>query len=60
MVDPGEQIIITFTNVRPPVGGEWVPISKFSLLAPWLSLGSVTALITVSFVYVKRKKKQMG
>jgi hypothetical protein len=46
--------------VAPPVGGEWVPINKSALLAPWMSLGSVTVLLTASFVYVKRKKKQMN
>jgi len=61
MVDPNEQIIITFTSVKPgPVGGEWVPMSISSLLAPLWSFGFVTALMTVSFVYVKRKKKQIG
>lgn len=43
-----------------PVGGEWIPTNKSALLAPWISLGSVTVLITASFVYVKRKKKQMN
>ena len=44
----------------PPVGGKWIPINKSALLAPWIGLGSVTALLTASFVYVKRKKRQMS
>ena len=42
----------------PPVGGEWVPINKIRLLAPWISLVSLMTVVTVSFVYVERKKKQ--
>ncbi len=59
-IDSGETVTVTFTNVRMPVGGEWVPVSKFSWLTSLISLGSVIAVITTSFVYVKRKKKQMS
>ncbi len=41
-----------------PVGGEWVPIDKSQLLAPWISLVSLMTVITVSFVYVRRKRQQ--
>jgi parallel beta-helix repeat protein len=41
-----------------PVGGEWIPIDKFQLLAPWITLASLTIAVTVSFVYVKHRKKQ--
>jgi hypothetical protein len=42
----------------PPVGGVWVPINKFQLLAPWVGLASVITLAAVSIVYVKHRKKQ--
>lgn len=44
---------------RKPVGGVWVPINKFQLLAPWITLASSITVAAVSIVYVKyRKKKQ--
>lgn len=44
----------------PPVGGVWVPIDKFELLAPWITLASflIVPTIAVSIVYVKHRKKQ--
>ncbi len=42
----------------PPVGGEWVPIDKLQLLAPWISLISLMTLLVTSFVYIKRKRRQ--
>jgi len=44
--------------LAPPVGGVWIPISKFELLRPWVSLASLIALVAVSVVYVKHKKKK--
>jgi parallel beta-helix repeat protein len=44
----------------PPVGGLWVPINKFQLLAPWIGLASVITLAAVSIVYVKHRKKQQS
>jgi hypothetical protein len=44
----------------PPVGGEWVPINRSALLVPWISLASLMTIVTVSFVYVERKKRQQG
>lgn len=41
-----------------PVGGVWVPINKFDLLAPWVTLASLMTVATVSVVYIKHKKKQ--
>lgn len=43
-----------------PVGGVWVPINKFNLLAPWIGLASllITSVAGVSIVYVKRRKNQ--
>jgi len=43
---------------RTPVGGEWVPIDKLQLLAPYVGSVSLTLAIAVSFVYVKRRRKQ--
>jgi hypothetical protein len=43
-----------------PVGGVWVPINKFELLAPWISLVSLMAVAAASIVYVKHRKKQQN
>jgi hypothetical protein len=43
-----------------PVGGEWVPIDKLKLLAPWISSVSLMMVLAASFVYVKHKKKQQN
>lgn len=44
-----------------PVGGSWVPINKFELLAPWITLAlSITVGIAASIVYVKHKNKQQN
>jgi len=42
----------------PPVGGEWVPIDKLRLSAPLIIVTSLMAVLTASFVYVKRKRLQ--
>ena len=44
----------------PPVGGTWVPINKFDLVAPWIGLASLIAVATASTVYIKHKKKQQN
>lgn len=44
----------------PPVGGFWVPMNKFELLAPWITLASSVAVAAASVVYVKRRKKQQN
>ena len=41
----------------PPVGGVWVPINKFELIAPWIGLASLITVAAVSIVYVKYRKK---
>jgi parallel beta-helix repeat protein len=46
------------SSPTPPVGGEWIPIDRLQLLAPWISLVSLMTAVTASFVYVRRKKKQ--
>jgi uncharacterized repeat protein (TIGR02543 family) len=50
-------VTATFTE-NPPVGGEWVPIDKLRLLAPWITLISLMTVLTMSFVYVSRKRRQ--
>jgi parallel beta-helix repeat protein len=42
----------------PPVGGEWVPINKLQLLTPWIGLLSLMTVLTMSLVYVRRKRRQ--
>lgn len=56
---------VTVTAIAPPpapapVGGEWVPIDKFRLLAPWIRAVSSMMALAASFVYVKHKKKQQN
>jgi hypothetical protein len=41
-----------------PVGGVWVPVNKFELLAPWISLALLMTVATASVIYVKHGKKQ--
>jgi len=41
----------------PPVGGVWVPINKFDLLAPYVGLVSLIAVVAVSVVYVRHRGK---
>jgi PKD repeat protein len=43
-----------------PVGGVWVPINKFELLAPWITLASLITVAALSIVYAKHKKKQQS
>jgi uncharacterized repeat protein (TIGR02543 family) len=43
-----------------PVGGEWVPIDKVQLLAPWTCWALFATVIAVAFVFVKRKRKQQS
>jgi len=43
-----------------PVGGVWVPINKFELLAPWIGLTSLITVAAVSVVYVKHRKKKQN
>lgn len=44
-----------------PVGGYWVPINKFELLAPWIGLVSVLIpAVAVSVAYAKHRKKQQN
>jgi len=42
-----------------PVGGVWVPINRFELLASWITLTSLITVTAVSVVYAKHKKKQI-
>jgi len=48
-----------YQTLPPPalVGGEWFPINKLQLLAPWISL-VLTMAIAVSFVGIRRIKKR--
>jgi hypothetical protein len=46
------------TEAQIPVGGEWVPINRLQLVAPWISLISLMTVLTMSFVYVRRKRRQ--
>jgi hypothetical protein len=41
-----------------PVGGEWVPINKFELLAPWISIALLMTVAAASVIYVRHRKKQ--
>lgn len=52
--------VFEVSGTSPPVGGEWVPVDKLQLLAPWISLASLMTLAVSSVVYVKRRKKQQN
>jgi len=50
---------ITYAFGPPPVGGIWVPVDKFGLLAPYIGLTSTIILLTVAtVVYIKRVKRR--
>lgn len=59
-VNPNYAIGYALIPVPPPVGGIWVPINKFELLAPYIGLVSVIATATASVVYVRCRKKQQN
>ncbi|MDH5635606.1 MAG: hypothetical protein OEY47_02950 [Candidatus Bathyarchaeota archaeon] len=41
------------------VGGLWIPVDKFSLLAPYVALVSTVILaVSISVAYIKCRKKQ--
>jgi hypothetical protein len=44
----------------PPVGGEWIPINKLQLLAPWISSALLMLAIAASSVYFKNVKKRLN
>ena len=48
-------MVISLTRVI-PVGGVWVPINKFELLAPWITLASLIGVAAASVVYFKQRK----
>ena len=48
---------IIVTPEPPPVGGEAYPVSKASLLAPWIAPGLVVAGV-MSWYVLKRRKAQ--
>jgi parallel beta-helix repeat protein len=44
-----------------PVGGLWIPVDKFALLAPYIALASTIILaIAITAVFVKYKKKRQA
>ena len=51
---------LSYCPMRPPVGGVWVSINKFELVAPWIGLVSLITVAAVSVVYVKHIKKQQN
>jgi hypothetical protein len=52
---------ITVTGcLAPAVGGLWVPINKFELLAPCIGYATVIAVAAASLVYIKRRTKQQN
>jgi hypothetical protein len=54
----GYDLIATLPSPSIPVGGVWVPVNKFELLAPWISLALLMAVAVASVIYVKHRKKQ--
>jgi len=46
-------------NVPPSVGGIWVPVDEFGLLAPYIGVAStIVATAAATAIYVKRRKKK--
>jgi hypothetical protein len=58
IVDPGGPGSPPPPPLPPPVGGVWVPINKFQLLAPWISLALLMGIAAASVIYVRHRKKQ--
>jgi 3D (Asp-Asp-Asp) domain-containing protein len=54
VVDPGGPGFLA----APPVGGEWVPINRLQLMAPWMTSIALMTILTTSFVYVRRRKQR--
>lgn len=56
-----ESLNNNFGNSDPliqPVGGEWVPFNIAQTSAPWVGWAFATMVITMSFVYIRKKSKQ--
>ena len=48
-----------YAHSLPPVGGVWVPLDKFGLLAPYIGLASTIVVATVATaIYAKRVKRR--
>jgi len=57
-----EEIQSDYASVGPPVhpvGGEWIPINKYQLLAPWIGLVFLMTAAIASIVYVKARRKKL-
>ena len=39
------------------VGGIWIPVDKFELLAPYIGLTILLAVAVVTVAYVKKRKR---
>lgn len=63
-IDGGSSGTVTFdppiAACLPPIGGEWIAIDKFQLLAPWIGLASLITVVSASVVCVKHRKKQQN
>jgi len=56
-----EQVCVRIWKIQPSygVGGLWIPVDKFSLLAPYIALVSTIILaVSISVAYIKYRKKQ--
>jgi hypothetical protein len=51
-------MVFSLEFIPPPVGGEWVAVNKLQIMAPLVGWVSLAAMITASFVSVKRMKKR--
>ena len=52
----GQSENVSFT-VTVPVGGIYIPVNKFKLLAPYIGLTTLLAVAVVTVVYVKKRKR---
>jgi len=48
---------VSTSEPSPAVGGEWAPLDRLQVLAPWLSSALLMLGIVASFVFIRRKRK---
>jgi len=51
-------VFIEYTLPSQAVGGFWIPVDKFSLLAPYIALvATIILAVSISVAYIKIRKK---
>jgi len=53
-----QAVFIEYTLPSQAVGGFWIPVDKFSLLAPYIALvATIILAVSISVAYIKIRKK---